>query len=949
MRKLIVLGAVVAAPALCFSATQAELDAGRDRAAAWLVRSQQADGRWISAPGLDVLTTASAVEALAAAGLSRSPSFAAAIAWLQNAEAGSTDALARQVTALSMAGTLMARDRLASRLVAQRNSIDKGWGAYPGYLASIPDTPLAMLALKSAGVTVSDVNTIAATFEASRYGVSGQKHWLYRLTAEATKAESAGEQILPTAFAMIALKAYGLSSTSLSEAVAFLKSRQASSGANQGGFAGADGFYSPMDAALAGEALAANSASGRADVAVQSALDFLKRTQGSAGNWADTLSTAAALKFIATSSTAVIDTDGDGIPDAIETHLGTDPNRADSKQLALTNTGASVLPEGSTAAFSVWGIRGRPMDARFKIADAQTCCTNLSGALPTGISLTTSGSPLTVKIAGTPTVAGSHDAHFSYKTAAGIEKQFELRVDIDPTIFRAAPDPFNLGTLFTDVGLNKLKGAWQATADDFNRDGRTDFITYFSGANEAFNRLNCSGCTPYAGPNWGQLVGFQDVNGTLARVTPLSANVKFTGDVRNIYVLDFNSDGKRDLVLNLNRVNTTSTAPADLSTQPFRSLVALRNDSPDGGLLAFTDVTATLKLDTAPDGVVVVLDVNRDGFADYVVSNGAANAKLYVYNAALGHYEDRSSGSGLTALNRPQAVDYDGDGLIDIVSIDAASGIRFFRNKGDRTFAAVANESSLPALASRRISRIVPADLNNDGRPELVLFETATIGAGASEAYAGSRVTVLDHGGVTAALQPKYTERPSGPLTDFSSHADAVNLGGVVLDVDDDGLLDILVAARDPNATTVENAVFKQQADGTFVKIVAETGLPVGVTAFDSPIAIDLDGDHKADLFWPNSSNTAYRLINEGNENRSLDLELRGKASNRGALGAIVQVSAWGVTQTRQVLSLHANASRLHFGLGGADAATVTIKWPDGTLQSLDITQVDRLVTVTQP
>lgn len=948
MRKLMILGVVAFAPAWCWSATQAELDTARDKAVAWLVKNQQTDGRWVSAAGLDVVTTASVVEALASAGYTKLPSFAAAVAWLQNAEAGSTDALARQVIALGKAGAPIARGRLASRLVAQRNTVDKGWGAYPGYLSSIPDTPIALLALQSAGVTVSDVSTIATAFDASRYGVAGQKYWLHRLTAEATKAEGTGEQILPTALAMLALKAYGLSAPSLTEAVAFLKSRQGTSGANQGGFAGVDGIYAPMDAALAGEALTANSASGRADAAVQAALDFLKRTQAPAGNWADTLSTAAALKFVATSSTAVVDSDGDGIPDAVEVSLGTDPSRADSKQLNLTNAGANAPAPGDVASYSVWTIRGRPMDARFSIADGQTCCTTLSGALPPGITLTSSGSPTTVKLAGTPTASGSYDVHLSYKTAAGLENRFELRVGVDPTLYRVDTDPFDLGTLFTDADLNKLKGAWQAAADDFNRDGRPDLIAYFSGANEAFNRLNCSSCTPYAGPNWGQLVGFQDVNGSLARVTPFMANTKFTGDLRNIYVVDFNNDGKRDLVLNLNKVTTASSTSSDLSTLPFRSLVALRNDSPNGGALAFTDVTASLKLETAPEGIAVVLDVNRDGFADYVVSNGASNGKLYVYNASLGHHEDKSATSGLTALNRPQAVDFNSDGLIDIVSHDATTGIRFFRNKGDGTFAPVANAVSLSALASRRINRIVPADLNNDGRPELMLFETATIGAGASAAYAGSRVTILDHGGMNASLQPSYTERTGGPLTDISGQPDAVNLGGTVLDVDDDGRLDILVAARDASTSLVENAVFKQQADGTFVKLVAETGFPAGVTAFDSPVALDFNGDHKPDLLWPNSSNKAYRLISEGNDNRSLDIELRGKASNRGALGAIVQVTAWGVTQTRQVLSLHANTTRLHFGLAGADTATVTVKWPDGSTQSLDVTQVDRLVTITQ-
>lgn len=949
MRKLILVGWVVLAPTWCLSATQIELDASRDKAVAWLVRAQQPDGRWSSARGLDVHTTAAAVEALAVAGFTRLPAFASGVAWLQNAEAGSTDALARQVIALRLAGSTVASTRLAARLNNQRNADDKGWGAYPGYLASIPDTPMALLALKAEGLSVTDTAAVATAFDASRYGVAGQKFWLHRLTAEATKAEGSGEQIIPTALSMLALKSYALSTTSLAEAVTFLKARQASSGINQGGFAGVDGVYNPMDAALAGEALAVNSASGRADVAVQAALDFLKRTQAINGSWSDSLTTASALRFIGASSTAVVDTDGDGIPDSVEAHLGTNSLRADSKQLLLTNVGANAPADGDMAFFSAWALRGKPMVHQFSIADALTCCTNLSGALPSGLTLTTSGSPLTVKVSGTPTNAGPFDSHWSYKTAAGLERRFEFRLEVDPTLFVADNDPFVLAALFADVELNKVKGGWQAAVDDFNGDGRPDMLTYFSGANEWFNRLNCSPCAPYAGPDWGQVVGFQDVNGSLARATPLIASVKFTGDVRNIYVVDFNNDGKRDVVLNLNKVVTTSVDPTFKSTLPFRALVALRNDTADGGLLTFTDVTTTLKLETAPEGDLVVLDVNRDGFADHVVSNGAAVGKLYVYNTTLGTYEDKTATSGFGVLTKPVAVDFDGDNLIDLVSRDSTTGIKFFRNKGDGTFVAVANETSLVGLASRTINRIVPADLNNDGKPELVIFETATIGAGSSQAYAGNRVTVLNHGGLNASLQPKFTERSASTLTDISSLADAVGLGGSVSDLDDDGLLDIVVAARDVSSSQIENAVFKQQSDGSFVKLVAESGLTPGLTAFDAPVPVDLNGDNKLDLIWPNSSNAGYRLLNAGNENHALDIVLKGKSTNKGALGATVQVAALGVTQSRQILSLHATPTNLHFGLGVAEAATVTVKWPDGTSQTIDVTSVDRIVTVTQP
>ena len=954
MRKLTILLLVSMAPAWAFAASQAELDVARDKAVAWLIKGQQPDGSWTAGAGLSVQTTSAVVEALIASSHTKIPQFAAAVSWLQNAEAGSTDALARQVMALKKAGADATALRLAKTLQDRRNATDKGWGAYHGYQASIPDTPLAMLALQTAGLAISDTAALATKFEtSSRTPATGQRYWLYRLDAlGSSPVEAMGEPVLPTAFSALALKTLNLSPTAVAESVAYLKAKQGTAGSGQGAFTGVDGLYTPLDTALAGTALVANGA--RADAPVQAALDYLKRSQGAGGDWGDALSTALALQLVGTSSTAAVDTDGDGTPDSIEAYLGTDANKADGKQLASPNTGVNTPANQNAVVYAYSGLRGKALLFKLPVADATTCCTTTSGALPPGVSLAASGLPLALQLSGSPTEVGSFYHRFSYKTAAGIEKAVQLRVDVEPTLFLADADPYDLPTLFaSDAGLNKLKTGWQAVLDDFNNDGRQDVVAYFSGANEAFNRLNCSPCTPYTGPDWGQITALQNFGGSLAYVNQLLASVKFTGDLKSIQVVDFNNDGKKDLVLNLNKVVTTSTDAANKSTLPFRPVVLLRNDTPVGGVLLFTDVTVAQKLNVAPEGEVVILDANKDGVPDFVVSNGSAAAKLYVYNSTLLYYEDKSASAGLGALKLPVGVNVDSEvdasQTIDLVSLDAITGIKFFRNNGNSTFTAVANETSLTTLASKRINRIVPGDVDGDGKLDLVLFETATQGSGTTEAYAGSRVTILNHGGLNASLQPKFLIRTDATLAGVSNLPDAVNRGGLVADIDDDGRLDIVVAAKDVSATQLENAIFRQQLDGSFVKVVAETGFPTAVAAHDSPVYVDLNDDGKADLFWPNSANTGYRLLNEGNVHHAIDVIVKGKAGNRSALGAQVQVTAAGQTQTRQVLAQHAGSGALHFGLGNALAASVVVKWPDGTSKTVDVSAVDRVVTIAQP
>ena len=70
------------------------------------------------------------------------------------------------------------------------------------------------------------------------------------------------------------------------------------------------------------------------------------------------------------------------------------------------------------------------------------------------------------------------------------------------------------------------------------------------------------------------------------------------------------------------------------------------------------------------------------------------------------------------------------------------------------------------------------------------------------------------------------------------------------------------------------------------------------------------------------------------------------------AFGARVQVTAGGITQTRQVLPGMGNARRLHFGLGSATSGvSIKIYWPDSaTPQTLSgDAYVNKILRVSQP
>ena len=108
------------------------------------------------------------------------------------------------------------------------------------------------------------------------------------------------------------------------------------------------------------------------------------------------------------------------------------------------------------------------------------------------------------------------------------------------------------------------------------------------------------------------------------------------------------------------------------------------------------------------------------------------------------------------------------------------------------------------------------------------------------------------------------------------------------------------------------------------------------------------------------NNNGNYHLTNTGvatGTRKGITLEVTGQnkaapSSGKDAFGARVQVTAGGITQTRQVLPGMGNARRLHFGLGCATSGvSIKIYWPDSaTPQTLNgDAYLNNILRVTQP
>lgn len=348
------------------AATTAQIDDARAKSLAFLVSQQKGDGSWRDAGGNGVQATASALEAMTQSGIKTGYVPGAAVSWLLNENASSTDSLARQIAALARHGVGV--NHLVPLLLANKNLIDGRWGAYKSYQASMPDTALAFDALLAANISVpTDAKLVAITgMQATDGG------WPYRAEAPG----GAKSAIMPTAYAVLVLSRYvsarasakDVSETDIAEGIAWLLARKKT----DGGFAedaAADGTHDTAKAghtfetALVQTALTAAKQAGLAAATSTAATEaltgtenFLIAKQSADGGWAgDSFQTALTARALP--AVTLADADQDGLPDAVESYLNHNAAVADSRDLPKGNGNPNAAgPEDGDVPLPLWSL-----------------------------------------------------------------------------------------------------------------------------------------------------------------------------------------------------------------------------------------------------------------------------------------------------------------------------------------------------------------------------------------------------------------------------------------------------------------------------------------------------------------------------------------------------------------------------------------------------------------
>jgi enediyne biosynthesis protein E4 len=471
------------------------------------------------------------------------------------------------------------------------------------------------------------------------------------------------------------------------------------------------------------------------------------------------------------------------------------------------------------------------------------------------------------------------------------------RLDGDPPTATNRLYKNNRNGTFTDVtskaGLVRAGWASAVTFGDYDNDGFDDlFITYYG--HNVLYRNNGNGT-------------FSDVT---KRVGLAEDAVRYGSGCTWI---DYDRDGKLDLFV-ANYLNTTLEKLPKPGENPDCTWKGVAVNCGPRGL---------------PTGFVQLFRNNGDGtFTDVSKQSGVA--------AAAGSYP-------MTAV----AADYDNDGWPDIYVACDSTPSWLFRNQHNGTFREEALERGVA--------------LSEDG------MEQAGMGVGVGDYDLDGNLDIFktNFADDTNVL---YRNDGKGNFDDVTIRCGLgvetryVGWGAGIIDLDNDGFPDLFVATGSVYPEVEKKLpsypfktprlVFRNLGDGRFEELIEEAGSGISDAHASRGCAFgDFDNDGDIDVVVININEPPSLLRNDvSSGGHWLKVLLNGVHSNRSAIGARVIANYGNRRQAQEVLAqssfYSANDRRLHFGLGAETTVALTVRWPNGTSETIPNIAADQLVII---
>ncbi|MCB9833867.1 MAG: CRTAC1 family protein [Planctomycetes bacterium] len=391
-----------------------------------------------------------------------------------------------------------------------------------------------------------------------------------------------------------------------------------------------------------------------------------------------------------------------------------------------------------------------------------------------------------------------------------------------------------------------------------------------------------------------------------------------------------------------------------------------------------------------------VADDGWGGGAAFFDADGDGDLDLYLSNYVVADVDD--------VLRAKRSLLYRGQAQVMVGPFGLEGGEdRFYRNRGDGTFEEVSDKVGLKDLGLGFGLGVLAADFDLDGDLDLYVandsnpnylyrndgsgrFEDVAVVSGAAfsndgAAQAGMGVETADFDGdgvldifVTHFAQDSstlYRGEPGLFFSDVSSRSGVgwatfipLSWGTLALDFDQDGDQDLLIANGHiyPQVVDLDGGqTYRQQNQllrndgGQFTDASAAAGADFLLAGSYRALAWgDLDGDLDPDLVLTRIDESPVVLRYDGGRTDRWLVVAAAPSPYPSWIGARIEVTVKGATQTRVILSGGSFASqsclRAVFGLGDAtEADRVVIRFPGGRSREYEKVPGGRVLRVPRP
>ena len=426
---------------------------------------------------------------------------------------------------------------------------------------------------------------------------------------------------------------------------------------------------------------------------------------------------------------------------------------------------------------------------------------------------------------------------------------------------------------------------------------------------------------------------------------------------------DVDNDGDADLYLSCvgtdrllvnegGRFTDRSREAGLAQAYEFGASVALLDADKDGWL----DVFAARYVTWTPEtDLFCTLDGKNKAYCTPESYQGAS--PRFYRNRGDGTFEDVTAAAG---IHKPDAkslgvavLDLDDDAWLDLAVANDTQPNLLYHNRGDGTFEESGVISGM-AFSETGVARggmgIDAADFDGSGRQSLVIGN-----------FANEMVALYKNEGNLLFVDVAPSAQIGRPTLL------SLTFAAFFFDYDLDGHLDMLAANGhlDPEIEAVQPNVrfeqptqlFRNTGAGRFEEVTSTAGGDLAEPRVARGAAwADLDGDGDQDAVLTTNGGPAMLFENQGDAHGHwLQVDLRGTKSNRDGLGATVELTAGGRTQSWLVRTGSSYLSQSQtspvFGLGTTTKIDkLVVRWPSGTVQTVPPPDtVDRRIEVVEP